>query len=444
MTTPTRLLQKPTGAPLLLQSEAEFFAHAAQQARIFRPQHTGLFRGKYWVINNHHLLDLTSLDYLGLGAHPAVIEIVHDAVRTVGDIACPGSQVFVRAEQFIELEQTLAQFHKYPCEAGTVLMITGFDTNIGIMEALGVRTGSFFVDRYADVIGQAPTLDIPTVFIMDGESHFSMRHGIRMARAIRGSMCQLRKFPAGDYDALRTQLLESYAEYGDDAFRVIVTDSVVSTNGRVFNLQPLFRLAEEFDTLVYVDEAHSVGVIGEGGRGVVTNMPEFERYRDRTIVMGTLTKAFVRVGGYVVTPSQNIADFLAYVSPPHFFSAPIPPVDAVIATHIVRLVAGSEGDHLRARLRQVATEIRSRLLAADFQLLGAEQHILPIFIGKDEVASHVQRALVARGYMTPLFSPPTVPEGESNLRLSIRADLNEEDIDGIVSALIDVRAAIPF
>lgn len=434
------------GTPALLRHEAEFFARAAEQARLFKAQHVGHFRGKYWTLpDDHSVLDLTSLDYLGLGAHPQILQIARDALETVGDISCPGSQVFVEATQYRELQKTLAVFHRYPEDAGVVLMITGFDTNTGIMEALGERTGSFFMRQYRDHIGTVETETIPTVFFQDGESHFSMRHGIRMARAVRGDLCQLRKFPAGDYDALRNELEACYAEHGDSAFRVIVTDSVVSTNGRVFDLMPLFELAEEFDTLVYVDEAHGVGVIGDGGRGVVSNIPDFtRRFRERTIIMGTITKAFVRIGGYVVTPSKAIADFLAYISPPHFFSAPIPVIDAVIATHVIRFVGGSEGDRLRARLMEVSSELKTQLLAASFQLLGADRHILPVFIGEDGTASRVQRALVGEGIMTPLFSPPTVPIGESNLRLSLRADFTDDDVATIARAFIRVRDRIRF
>jgi 8-amino-7-oxononanoate synthase len=427
-----------------LKAEGAAFLAAAAEIPIFTPRHrsTGPFSGGTLALSHGEALDLAGLDYLALGSEPAVKAILADSLAS-HDCAIPGSEAVIQTQQTYDLEAALGAYH---FGAGTAATFTsGYSTNFALMEALGLRGNSHFLRMHRSTSLAAMASDVPTVFFLDGDLHFSVRHGVRFARKLHPEGCTAQTYGAGDAGQLEELLVRSHAELGDRAVRIIATDTVESATGREFEMGALCELAERYDCLLYADEAHAVGVLGPAGRGVTATLADFDRYRDRLIIMGTLTKAFCQPGGYAAMTDPGIAALLRYCGPQHVFSAPIAPWSSAAALRILDLVAGPFGDHRRLRLRQLADQAREGLLNRGFQLIAhSSTPILAISLAVPELADEVLEYLALQGFLVSIFQAPLRAIGQEVVRIGLRADLSEGDIDRLVQALDTCREKLRF
>jgi 8-amino-7-oxononanoate synthase len=161
--------------------------------------------------------------------------------------------------------------------------------------------------------------------------------------------------------------------------------------------------------------------------------------------MGTLTKVFCQPGGYVVMSDPGLASMLKFCSPQHVFSAPIAPWLAAAAVRVLELVAGEYGERRRERVRRISRHARERIQQADFELVGpAETPILAIPLRNARVGTQVLEFMRREGFIISVFQGPLMPVGREVLRLAMRADLELEEVDRLVQALVRCREALRF
>jgi 8-amino-7-oxononanoate synthase len=293
------------------------------------------------------------------------------------------------------LEESLADFKG---TEAALLFPSGFAANLGTIGALvGARD---------------------TVF-SDAKNHASIIDGCRLSGA------RIQTYPHRDVDRLRKLLAES----GEFRRRLIVTDSLFSMDGDLAPLADLAELAERFDAMLMVDEAHATGVFGSNGRGVCEHLDVEHGVHVR---VGTLSKALGSVGGFV-TGQQRLIDWLANRARPYVYSTAPPPAMAAAALCALRIVR-SEPER-RTTLLDRADRLRERLHDAGWFTGDSASQIVPIYIGNARATMQVATAMRARGFLVPGIRPPTVPHGQSLLRISLSFSHGDELLTGLLEAL---------
>jgi 7-keto-8-aminopelargonate synthetase-like enzyme len=432
------------GTIQILQSEGAAFRKGAEDVAMFEPRHRtrGPFGGKHLELGGVRAVDLSGLDYLAMGSDPKVKALMAESLAQ-HDCGIPGSEAIIQMEQSHALEEALARYHLGGGAA--VTFSAGYGTNFSIMEALGLRTHSHFIRMHQDVAPMRATAEVPTLFFMDGDLHFSARHGIRFARKLQPEACAASTYRTGDAGHLEQLLRQSLETHGDRAVRVILTDTVESATGREFDMATLCRLAETYDCMLYADEAHAVGALGPQGRGITAKVAGFERYRERLMLMGTLTKVFCQPGGYVVMNDSGLASLLKFCSPQHVFSAPIAPWIAAATVKVLELVSGEHGERRREQVRRISRQVRERLEQADFELVShTDTPILAIPLRNARVGTQVLEFMRREGFIISVFQGPLMPVGREVLRLAMRADLEAEEVERLIQALVRCREALRF
>lgn len=428
----------------ILNDEAGSFRSAAAGVAVFEPRHrtTGTFDGKYLTVDGVRVVDCSGLDYLALGSDPTAKALMMESLRR-NDFAIPGSEAVIQTSQSHDLEQALAGYH---LGGGAALTFAnGYGTNFSVMEALGLRSNSQFLRMHRDSAPAPPTARAPTVFFIDGDLHFSARHGIRFARKLLPELCVAHTYRTNEPGDLEKLLRASFETHGEDAVRIILTDTVESATGREYDMLPLCRLAEQYDCMLYADEAHAVGALGPQGRGVTAKVADFERYRHRLMIMGTLTKVFCQPGGYVAVADPALAAMLKFTSPQHVFSAPVAPWIAAAATGLIALVAGDYGERRRKTLAEVSRAARAGLREAGFDLIGeSDTPIMAVPLRDPGVGVPMLEFMRNEGFVLSVFQSPLMPRGREVVRLAMRADFETEDIERLVKALVRCRDALRF
>jgi len=428
----------------LLLAEALEFVTKGSEINIVNPQSSaeGEFGGKFLIIDGRRKLDLTRLDYLSLGSSPTVKAIMHECIDEC-DLSCPASQLVTKTGPNIMLEQALAGMHGMK---ESIVFTSGYSVNENLMQAIGLRMNTSYLAHYCRQAGMGTvSKKIPTIFFVDSESHFSLQHGIRLAKAqIGNDKCIAVSFPSGDYEQLIRKLIASRKNHGENAIRVIISDTLSSASGKIFDVETLCKIAENYDCMLYLDEAHAIGAIGPEGRGVVAGVKNVEQYLDRILLMGTLTKTFSLLGGYIAMADTSLSWFLRFCSPQYIFSAPVPPWMASALSKIITLLRGEFGELERNKLNVVSQYMRNRLVAEGFNILGSTSHIIPINIGNDVKSDLTKAYLEGCGYITSLFKYPAVPKGEALVRFSLCSDVTIEEIDGFIKHLAVARKKFDF
>ena len=351
-------------------------------------------------IDDRRLINFGANDYLGLAAH-----ILNDASRQAIDACGWGSGasplVSGRGGKHAELEAALAQFEQ---TAAALLFSSGYAANVGAITS---------------VVGKGD------VIFSDAKNHASIIDGCRLS----GARVQI--YPHGDVDYLRMML----AQASGFRRRLIVTDGLFSMDGDLAPLADLAALAEEYDSMLMVDEAHATGVFGEAGRGVSEHWDVESGVHIR---VGTLSKALGSIGGFVAG-SQPLVDWIANRARTYIFSTAAP--QAIAAAGLAALENVRSEPHRRTELLLRAAELRQGLLSRGFDIGESESQIVPIFLGDPRRTMQVAATLQERGCFVPGIRPPSVPEGESLLRISLSYDHTPDMIDQLIGELAAQLAA---
>jgi 8-amino-7-oxononanoate synthase len=213
---------------------------------------------------------------------------------------------------------------------------------------------------------------------------------------------------------------------------LIATESAFGMDGSLAPLSSLVVRLRDDDVLL-VDEAHALGLSGKEGGG------HAQIFRDeRLVVIGTLSKALGAAGGFVAGPTEVI-ELLTSAARTFIFDTAMPPALAAAAACALTIARGAEGDELRSRVRALSTRVRDELRGLGYDVRGEEGPIVPVVLGSESAALLCARGLEERGVYTPAIRPPTVPHGSSRLRITLRANHTEAEIDVLLRAMRDVR-----
>jgi 8-amino-7-oxononanoate synthase len=381
--------------------EADLEALAAVDRRRACPEMAGASRVRPRLGDGAPpLLCFASNDYLGLGAHPALAEAAAAAAARDGFGASASRLVTGDLPAHRELEAALARFVGLPA---ALLFPSGYQTNIGVLGALAGPE---------DLI------------VSDALNHASIIDGCRLTRA------RVAVYPHRDAEAARRLLADGRGARR----RILVTESLFSMDGDVAPLGPLAEAAEATDAILVVDEAHALGVLGPGGRGLAAAagvVPD--------VLVGTLGKAFGAAGGFAagVGPLREV---LVNRARAFIYTTALPPPVAAAAGAALTLVAGPEGERRRAVVDDHRRALGDRLVASGLRADIAPGPITPVVLGVEARALAVSAALRARGIWVPAIRPPTVPPGSARLRVTLSADHRPADIAALADALAEAAA----
>ena len=350
------------------------------------------------IMEGKRRIMLGSNNYLGLTAAPEVIAAAEAALAEYGT-GCSGSRFLNGTLRLhLELERELAAFvHK----DGAVTFSTGFQSNLGIIGAL-VGRGDYV--------------------ICDRENHASIYDGCRLSF---GKMLRYRHADMDDLEAKLKAVPES-------AGCLIVTDGVFSMGGDIAKLPEICDLAEKYGARVMVDDAHGLGVIGEGGRGTASHFGLEDKV---DVIMGTFSKSLASLGGYMAA-SELVCDYVRHNSRPFIFSASIPPSSCAAALAALRLL--EEHPELPQRLSALASHARAGLKARGLRIIESETPIIPIYTYEMEHTLVSAKRLYDAGvYVNPVLPPAAAP-GECLLRVSCMATHTEALLDEAMDIIAEV------
>ncbi|HEX6748468.1 MAG TPA: aminotransferase class I/II-fold pyridoxal phosphate-dependent enzyme [Longimicrobium sp.] len=350
------------------------------------------------VIRGQRLIMVGSNNYLGLTHHPYVLEQAREALYRYGT-GCTGSR-FLNGTLDLheELERRLA---KLMGAESALVFSTGYQTNLGVISALATRG---------------------TVVIHDRLNHASLLDGAQLASG------ELVRYAHNDMAALRRAL-----ERNADAGGILVsTDGVFSMEGNIVDLPTVLDLADEFGARVLVDDAHSVGVLGEHGGGTAEHFGVQERV---DLTMATFSKSFASIGGAVAGP-EEVIHFLKHHARPLIFSASMPP--SAVATVLACLEIMEKEPERRRTLWANADYLRGGLVNLGFDVGVSETPIIPVTTGDIEHTFVFWRELFDAGVFTNPVLPPAVPESACRLRTSVMATHTTDQLDRVLDAFARV------
>ncbi len=347
-------------------------------------------QGAWIVVDGKKVLNLCSNNYLGLANDPRLREAAKEAVDRFG--VGPGAVRTIAGTQslHLELEKTLAEFKG--AEA-VISFQSGFNANLATIPALVGRGDAIFSDEL---------------------NHASIIDGCRLSRA------EIIRYAHNDPEDLRKKLEEARGNYRR---MLIVTDGVFSMDGDIAPLPAIADLADAFGAILMVDDAHGEGVLGRGGRGIVDH---FNLHGRVDVEVGTLSKAFGVVGGYVAG-SQQLIDYLRQKARPFLFSSAVTPPDVAASLAAARIL--SESTELVDRLWENTRYFKEGMKAAGFDIGRSETPITPVMLGEAKLAQTFSRRLFEEGIFAQAIGYPTVPRGKARIRVMISASHSKEDLD---------------
>ncbi len=342
-----------------------------------------------------------SNNYLGLTAHPKVKEAAIKAVEKYGT-GCSGSRYLTGTlDLHIELEQRLAKFFN---KEAVLLFSTGYQTAQGIIPTL-VQRGDYIVS--------------------DKDNHACIVAGNLMAK---GAMAEFVRYKHNDMADLERVIQKLPIGAG----KLIVSDGVFSTGGEIVDLPKLNKIAKEYKARILIDDAHSVGVIGKGGRGTAS---EFNLENEIDLTMGTFSKTFASLGGFVAG-EERVINYIKHFAPALIFSAS--PTPAAVAAALAALDILEAHPELVTKLVGNATKIRNAFKESGFNVVEGRTAIVPVIVGDDGLAFKMWRMLYDAGLFVNVFISPGVPPGRQMMRTSYMAAHEESHLNRIIEIFSDV------
>ncbi|MCJ7576854.1 MAG: aminotransferase class I/II-fold pyridoxal phosphate-dependent enzyme [candidate division Zixibacteria bacterium] len=344
------------------------------------------------MVDGKKMIMIGSNNYLGLTSHPKVKEAAMEAVKNYGS-GCSGSR-FLNGTLVIheELERKLAEFMRK--EAAQVFS-TGFLTNLGTISTLVNRKDNVIIDR---------------------SDHASIVDACRL------SFGNVIKFKHNDMSDLKRVLSSCENKAG----KLIVVDGVFSMEGDIANLPEIVSLAKQNNARVMVDDAHAIGVLGENGRGTSEH---FNLEDEVDIVMGTFSKSFASIGGFIAS-SERVINYIKHFSRALIFSASPPP--AAVAACLAALDIIKSEPERRERLWEITRRMHKELKALGFNIGNSQTPIIPIYIGDDIKTFQFWKMLSDEGIFTNPIISPAVSSGSQLLRTSYTATHTDEQLDKVL------------
>ena len=344
-------------------------------------------------INGKKVINLSSNNYLGFANHPRLKKAAVEAIEKYGAGAGAVRPIIGNMKIHDDLERLLTEFKR---EEAVLVFQSGFNCNAGVIQAI---------------------TDKGDLIISDQLNHASIIDGTRLSKADKAV------FAHSDMADLEKVLKEKRAKYENV---LIITDGVFSMDGDIANLPGIVELAEKYNCLTYVDDAHSSGVLGESGRGTVDH---FKLHGRVDIVMGTLSKAIGAIGGYVAGKQVTI-EWLKNRGRPFLFSTGLPPAAVGAAIEAVKMLMSST--EYTDKLWANAKFFKEELGKLGYNTGRSETPITPIIIGDEAKTLQFSKKLFENGLFSGPIVFPTVPKGTGRVRCMVTAGHTTEQLDRAV------------
>lgn len=358
-------------------------------------------------IEGRRFLMAGSNNYLGLTADPRVKEASIKSIEKYGT-GCSGSRYLTGTlDMHNELEFRLAKFLN---KEAVLLFSTGFQSALGVISTI-VQRGDYVIS--------------------DKENHSSIMNGCLLAK---GGMAEFKRFKHSDLADLENVL----KHLPEKAGKLVVTDGVFSVTGEIVNLPELIHISHKYGAKVMVDDAHSVGVIGNGGRGTASY---FNCEKDIDLILGTFSKTFASLGGFVAGP-ERVINYIKHHSPALIFSASPTPPSVAAALEALNIL--EKEPQLVDKLQSNVKYLRKKFVEHGFKIEENESAIIPIIVGDVDKALTTWRYLFDHGIYVNAFVPPGVPPNMSMMRTSFMATHTKEHLDEILEGFIEIGKELDY
>ena len=344
---------------------------------------------KYIYYKGKKLINLSSNNYLNIADNQAITQEFLDNFGNRYSFGSASARLLTGTlPVYQELEELLSSLYG---KESALLYNSGYHANVGISSALNQKGDVIFSDKL---------------------NHASIIDGMRLSDG------KFFRFPHNDMHALE-KLLERERKNFNNAF--IITESVFSMDGDIEDLKKIVELKKKYNCIMIIDEAHAFGVFGEKGLGVAEELGIID---DVDLLVGTFGKAIGSMGAFV-TGSKTMIDFLINKSRSFIFSTALPPINIAFSKWIIE-----------TQISKTAQKRKNMLnLAKKF---GSQSHIIPVVIGENKDTVDLCEVLFHNGYFTLPIRPPTVPVGTSRLRLSLTADIREDELQTLKEKIDEV------
>ena len=352
------------------------------------------------VQGGQKVLNLCANNYLGLAAHPEVIQAAQNSYAKWGYGLSSVRFICGTQEIHKQLEKKISEFLG---TEDTILYCSCFDANTGLFETL---------------------LTAEDAVISDNLNHASIIDGIRLCKA------QRLRFENSNMQDLEDKLQQAQSA----RFRLIATDGVFSMDGTIAKLDQICELAEKYDALVMVDDSHAVGVLGKRGRGTHEHCDVMGRV---DIITGTLGKALGGASGGYTSGRKKIIEILRQRSRPYLFSNTLAPAIVVTSLKVLDILSASAD--LRDKLQNNTRYFREQIAKLGLDVIAGEHPIVPIMLGDAVVAQNMAEKLLQKGVYVIGFSYPVVPKGAARIRTQISAAHSREDLDFAIEKITDAK-----
>ncbi len=351
------------------------------------------------TIDGQKVIMLGSNNYLGLTSHPKVKEAAIAATRKYGT-GCAGSRILNGTlDVHVRLEERLANFMN---RKTALVFSTGYGVNVGVLSCL---------------------LDRHDVAILDKMDHASIIDGVRL------SYGKALKFRHNDPDDLEKKL----KLVPDGKGKLIVVDGVFSMEGDITPLPEIVKHKKTYGAGLFVDEAHSLGVFGEHGRGITEH---FGLEEDVDLIMGTFSKSLATVGGFITTDDLDVMDYIKHTARSQMFTAAIPPSAAAAVEAAVDILEAEP--ERRQQLWDNTNYMKRELEGLGFHTCGSQSPVIPLLTGDDIATYTMANRLHEEGIFVNPVVTPAVPPGHGVIRTSYMATHKREHLDQALGVIAKV------
>ncbi len=351
------------------------------------------------TLNNQEVINLSSNNYLGFANHPRLKKAAKEAIDQYGVGAGAVKTIAGHMQLHQQLEEALATFKH---EEAVMLFQSGFNCNAGVISAIVDKEDLILSDQY---------------------NHASIIDGVRLTKSSK------MVYRHNDMTHLEEILKEHRQKHRQC---LIITDGVFSMDGDIANLPEIVKLAKKYNALTYVDDAHGSGVLGRSGRGTVDH---FDLHNEVDFTIGTLSKAFGVIGGYVAT-KKIIKDYLSFKARPLLFSTMLPPSVAAALLEAISML--EQSDEYTTKLWDNANYFKEKAKACGFDIGHSETPITPIFVYDEAKTVAFSKQLLEKGVFVSPIVYPTVPLNQARLRVMISASHSKEQLDQALTILEEV------
>ena len=367
------------------------------------------------IVDQRKLNAFCSNDYLGLANHPELIQALAEGANLYG--VGSGASHLISGHNIAHdlLEKKLASFQsKHIPNVGALFFSTGYLANLTAI------TGLIKLAKPGEASIYSANLN-----------HASIIDGVRLASIQSKTSVTL-------FDHQQLESLVEALKKDTKPLKIIITDGVFSMDGDITPIKALTEIAEQYDALLLVDDAHGFGVLGELGHGI---LEQFDITSERIIYVGTLGKA-AGVSGAFVCAQAPFIDWLIQKGRPYIYSTATPPAIAYALLQSLAIIESEEGKSRRRQLNQLITHWQNEMYFSDWKKVDSCTPIQPVILGSNANALAAAKLLDEMGYWIPAIRPPTVPAGSARLRITFSANHSIKDLQDLIQALQKIEQQV--